>query len=63
MLSACEALQALAIETQRDVTGVVHLKLYKGNLFEAVYFFLLIGALRIFMGPLSVSSDKTAGSI
>ncbi len=27
-----EALQALVTETQRDVTGVVHLKLYKGNI-------------------------------
>ena len=26
-----EALQALATETQRDVAGVVRLKLYKGN--------------------------------
>jgi argininosuccinate synthase len=27
-----EALQALVTETQRDVTGVVRLKLYKGNI-------------------------------
>jgi argininosuccinate synthase len=27
-----EALQALITETQRDVTGVVRLKLYKGNI-------------------------------
>jgi len=30
-----EALQALVTETQRDVTGVVRLKLYKGNLIVA----------------------------
>ena len=30
-----EALQALVAETQRDVTGVVRLKLYKGNLIVA----------------------------
>ena len=30
-----EALQALVIETQRDVTGVVRLKLYKGNIIVA----------------------------
>jgi argininosuccinate synthase len=30
-----EALQALVIETQRDVTGVVRLKLYKGNMIVA----------------------------
>jgi argininosuccinate synthase len=30
-----EALQALVMETQRDVTGVVRLKLYKGNLIVA----------------------------
>jgi argininosuccinate synthase len=30
-----EALQALVTETQRDVTGVVRLKLYKGNIIVA----------------------------
>jgi len=30
-----EALQALVAETQRDVTGVVRLKLYKGNIIVA----------------------------
>ena len=30
-----EALQALVTETQRDVTGVVRLKLYKGNIIIA----------------------------
>src|SRR5438445_6818877 len=30
-----EALQALVSETQRDVTGVVRLKLYKGNIIVA----------------------------
>jgi argininosuccinate synthase len=30
-----EALQALITETQRDVTGVVRLKLYKGNIIVA----------------------------
>ena len=30
-----EALQALVVETQRDVTGVVRLKLYKGNIIVA----------------------------
>jgi argininosuccinate synthase len=30
-----EALQALVMETQRDVTGVVRLKLYKGNIIVA----------------------------
>jgi len=30
-----EALQALNTETQRDVTGVVRLKLYKGNVIVA----------------------------
>jgi argininosuccinate synthase len=30
-----EALQALVTETQRDVTGVVRLKLYKGNVIVA----------------------------
>ena len=30
-----EALQALATETQRDVAGVVRLKLYKGNIIVA----------------------------
>ena len=30
-----EALQALVIETQKDVTGVVRLKLYKGNIIVA----------------------------
>jgi argininosuccinate synthase len=30
-----EALQALVTETQRDVTGVVRLKLYKGNIILA----------------------------
>src|SRR5438874_8304098 len=30
-----EVLQALVIETQRDVTGVVRLKLYKGNIIVA----------------------------
>jgi len=30
-----EALQALVTETQRDVTGVVRLKLYKGNMIVA----------------------------
>jgi argininosuccinate synthase len=31
----CEALQALVTETQRDVTGIVRLKLYKGNIIVA----------------------------
>jgi argininosuccinate synthase len=40
MSSACdarrrEALQALVTETQRDVTGVVRLKLYKDNVIVA----------------------------
>src|SRR5256884_5409677 len=30
-----EAVQALVTETQRDVTGVVRLKLYKGNIIVA----------------------------
>jgi argininosuccinate synthase len=30
-----EALQALVSETQRDVSGVVRLKLYKGNIIVA----------------------------
>jgi argininosuccinate synthase len=30
-----QALQALVAETQRDVTGVVRLKLYKGNIIAA----------------------------
>ena len=30
-----EALQALVTETQRDVTGIVRLKLYKGNIIVA----------------------------
>jgi argininosuccinate synthase len=30
-----EALQALVTETQRDVTGVVRLKLYNGNIIVA----------------------------
>jgi len=30
-----EALQALVTETQKDVTGVVRLKLYKGNIIVA----------------------------
>lgn len=30
-----QALQALVTETQRDVTGVVRLKLYKGNIIAA----------------------------
>src|SRR5438067_12829547 len=30
-----EALQALVTETQRDVTGLVRLKLYKGNIIVA----------------------------
>jgi argininosuccinate synthase len=30
-----EALQALVTETQRDVTGVVRLKLYRGNIIVA----------------------------
>jgi argininosuccinate synthase len=30
-----EALQALVTETQRDVTGLVRLKLYKGNMIVA----------------------------
>jgi argininosuccinate synthase len=30
-----EALQALITETQRDVTGVVRIKLYKGNIIDA----------------------------
>ena len=30
-----EALQALITETRRDVTGVVRLKLYKGNIIAA----------------------------
>jgi argininosuccinate synthase len=30
-----EALQALMTETQRDVTGLVRLKLYKGNIIVA----------------------------
>jgi argininosuccinate synthase len=30
-----EALQALVTETQRDVTGVIRLKLYKGNIIVA----------------------------
>ncbi len=30
-----EALQALVTQTQRDVTGVVRLKLYKGNMIVA----------------------------
>ena len=30
-----EALQALVTETQRDITGVVRLKLYKGNIIVA----------------------------
>ena len=30
-----EAIQALVTETQRDVTEVVHLKLYKGNIILA----------------------------
>src|SRR5436189_5892230 len=30
-----EALQALIVETQRDVTGLVRLKLYKGNIIVA----------------------------
>jgi argininosuccinate synthase len=30
-----EALQALVTETQRDVSGVVRLKLYKGNIIAA----------------------------
>jgi len=30
-----EAFQALVTETQRDVTGVVRLKLYKGNIIVA----------------------------
>jgi argininosuccinate synthase len=30
-----EALQALITETQRDVTGLVRLKLYKGNVIVA----------------------------
>ena len=30
-----EALKALATETQRDVAGVVRLKLYKGNIIVA----------------------------
>ena len=30
-----QALQALVTETQRDVTGIVRLKLYKGNIIAA----------------------------
>ena len=30
-----QALQALVTETQRDVTGIVRLKLYKGNIIVA----------------------------
>jgi argininosuccinate synthase len=38
-----EVLQALVTETQRDVTGVVRLKLYKGNIIVACGMHIAIG--------------------